>query len=104
MNSQVCVHAERDEYRRLLASLAYPVSEAAILRKALDIGGIDTEVVKAVRLLPDRPFGSETRSMSITARRLSRFRSDRLVATSLGPTGQRASTTAGSLALVLAQM
>jgi hypothetical protein len=59
MNSQVCVHAERDEYRRVLASLAYPASKAAILRKALDIGGIDTEVVKAVRLLPDRPFGSE---------------------------------------------
>jgi hypothetical protein len=59
MNSQVCVHAERDEYRRLLDSLAYPVSKAAILRKAVDIGGIDTEVVKAVRLLPDRPFGSE---------------------------------------------
>ncbi len=50
--------ATREDYERALAGLQYPVSKPAVIRKARDHGGIDTEVAKTLERLPDISFDS----------------------------------------------
>lgn len=50
--------ATREDYERALAGLPYPVSKAAVVRKAEDHGGIDAEVDAMLMQLPDRSFAS----------------------------------------------
>ncbi|MFN8584469.1 MAG: DUF2795 domain-containing protein [Dehalococcoidia bacterium] len=50
--------ATREDFERALAGLEYPVSKAAVVRKAQDHGGIDTEADAILAQLPDRSFDS----------------------------------------------
>ena len=52
--------ATLEDYERALAGLQYPVSKPAVIRKARDHGGIDTEVTRTLERLPDLSFGSFT--------------------------------------------
>lgn len=52
--------ATREDYERALAGLHYPVSKPAVVRKARDHGGIDTEVAETLERLPDVTFDSFT--------------------------------------------
>ena len=51
-------NAELDEYLRALEGLDYPTSRSAILNRAADTGGLDTEVLRVFERLPDRTFRS----------------------------------------------
>lgn len=51
-------HADRREYRAALEGLDFPASPSAILRKAHDHGGIDSEVLFILEQLPDETYGS----------------------------------------------
>lgn len=52
--------ATLEDYERALAGLQYPVSKPAVIRKARDHGGIDTEVADTLERLPDVSFDSFT--------------------------------------------
>ena len=49
-------HAEPGEYEGVLEALEFPASKPAILQKAGDRGGLDSEVLSTLRLLPDRAY------------------------------------------------
>lgn len=51
-------HAEADEFQKALAGLDYPASQDAILQKARDKGGLDTEVIYVFEHLPVRTYES----------------------------------------------
>lgn len=49
-------NADPDEFMRALHGLEWPVSKDGIVRKAHDTGGIDTEVVYILGLVPNRTY------------------------------------------------
>src|SRR5688572_22606617 len=51
-------NAELDEYLRALEGLDYPTSRSAIINRATDNGGLDTEVLRVLQRLPDRTYSS----------------------------------------------
>lgn len=51
-------HAEPREFGEALEGLDFPASQAAIIRKAQDKGGLDAEVLYILGQLPDRTYES----------------------------------------------
>jgi hypothetical protein len=51
-------NAEPEEFIEAVAGLDYPTSKDAILRKAMDRGGIDREVPYVLEQIPDRTYHS----------------------------------------------
>lgn len=49
-------NADPDEYMKALLGMDWPASKAGIVRKAQDTGGIDTEVIHVLGLVPDRTY------------------------------------------------
>lgn len=49
-------NADPDEYMKALHGMDWPASRAGIVRKAQDTGGIDTEVIHVLALVPDRTY------------------------------------------------
>ena len=51
-------NAELDEYLRAFEGLEYPTSRSAVINRAADTGGLDTEVLLTLERLPDRTYDS----------------------------------------------
>jgi hypothetical protein len=51
-------HANEDEYLMAIAGVDFPVSKSAVLRKAMDKGGIDGEVHRVLGQVEDRSYES----------------------------------------------
>jgi hypothetical protein len=57
-SEKVLRNASPDEFVEALQGLDYPVSKPPILRKAMDKGGIDSEVQHVLRQIADKPYES----------------------------------------------
>jgi hypothetical protein len=51
-------NAKVDEYLKPLISLDFPASKNGIVRKAMDHGGLDGEVIEILKALPSRTYES----------------------------------------------
>ncbi len=51
-------HATKQDYEIAFAGLDFPTSRSAIINRARDNGGIDSEVYAILYQLPDRSFNS----------------------------------------------
>lgn len=51
-------NASPEEFFEALEGVDFPASKAAIVRKAMDKGGIDSEVPHVLRQIEDRAYGS----------------------------------------------
>lgn len=49
-------NAEPAEFIKAFVGLDFPTSKAAVMRKAHDKGGLDTEVIHVLQLIPDRTY------------------------------------------------
>lgn len=51
-------NADPQEYLRALEGLEFPASQPAIVRRARDTGGLDTEVMYVLERMPERTYAS----------------------------------------------
>lgn len=51
-------HATKKDYQDAFAGLKFPTSKSAIVNRAVDRGGIDSEVRAVLTQLPDRSYES----------------------------------------------
>jgi len=51
-------HADMREFHEALAGIEFPSSQAAIIGRAKDKGGLDAEVLYILEQLPDETYGS----------------------------------------------
>ena len=51
-------HATKKDYKDAFSGLSFPTSQSAIVRKALDRGGIDREVRSILCQLPEHSYES----------------------------------------------
>ncbi|MPZ97817.1 MAG: DUF2795 domain-containing protein [Dehalococcoidia bacterium] len=49
-------HASKQDFEAAFKGFHYPISKAAVLNMGRDKGGIDREVARVLRLLPDRRY------------------------------------------------
>ena len=51
-------HASKQQYEKAFEGLEFPTSLSAIMKRARDVGGIDSEVHEMIGRLPDRQYES----------------------------------------------
>ena len=49
-------HASKQDFEAAFKGFHYPISKAAVLNMGRDKGGLDREVARILRLLPDRRY------------------------------------------------